>query len=215
METRILLGGGGSAQDEGAVMERLAAWVGGGPLLYLPIAAEEVGQGHWEWIWSALEPLGVTRIGMWGTLSAHLPAELDDFRGVLIGGGNTFHLLHQLRASGFDGALRGYAERGGVLYGGSAGAIVLGRDIGTAAYMDENVAGDADTSGLDLLHGDSVWCHYRPSDDPLICAYVERTGWATLALPENGGAWVRGAQDIAPLGAGEVVRFTKEGKRVL
>ena len=207
METKILLGGGGSAEDEWAVLERFASWVEDGPVLYLPVAAQSVGQGHWDWIMSVLPSLGVMRVEMWATLASHAPAELDAYRGVFIGGGNAFRLLHELRVWGFGSALRDYTWQGGVLYGGSAGAIVLGRDIGTAAHLDENVTGDPDTSGLDLLHGDSVCCHYQPVDELLIHAYVERTGWAVLALAENSGVWVRGVRDYVRLGTGEVVRF--------
>ena len=76
METRILLGGGGSAEDERAILERFASWVGAaGSVLYLPVAADHVDSGYFEWISSALNPLGVHHIDMWTTLVGRSPAE--------------------------------------------------------------------------------------------------------------------------------------------
>jgi dipeptidase E len=214
-ETRILLGGGGSEEDERPIFELFASWVGAGAVLYLPIAAEQASQRHLDWVSSALHPLGVTRIEMWATLNGRSPMEVHRFQAVFIGGGNTYALLHQLRASGFDQSLRDFVGRGGILYGGSAGAIVQGWDIATCAHLDQNTTGEPDSAGLDLLHGDSVWCHYQPVDDPLIRAYVERTHSITLALSETSGVWVRGRQDYRRLGAGDVYRFTPKGKHAL
>jgi dipeptidase E len=213
---RILLGGGGSAEDERPVLECFASWVGGaGPVLYLPIAASDAGEAHFAWVSSVLNPLGVWRIEMWASLAGHAPAELDGYGAVFIGGGNTYSLLHQLRTTGFDEAIGDFARRGGVVYGGSAGAIVMGWDIGTCAHLDTNEVGLTDTSGLDLLGGDSVWCHYRPADDGLIHSYVERTGSPALALAETAGVWARGPGEYVPLGSGAVCRFTVGGKRVV
>ena len=66
---------------------------------------------------------------MWTELESHAAQELHTFTGVYIGGGNTFTLLHLLRASGLDLALKQFALNGGATYGGSAGAILLEADI--------------------------------------------------------------------------------------
>ena len=66
MEAKILLGGGGSAEDERPIMELFASWVGAsGSVLYLPIALGESGQGYARcltWLSSVLNPLGVHQI---------------------------------------------------------------------------------------------------------------------------------------------------------
>ena len=61
-----------------------------------------------------------------------------------------------------------FALRGGVVYGGSAGAIVLGANISTCAHMDHNDVGITDMHGLDLLDGHAVWCHYQAADYPAL-----------------------------------------------
>ena len=215
IETRILLGGGGSAADERPIFERFAAWVDGGSVLYLPIASHYIEKSHLEWISTVLHPLGVTKIDMWATLLGHSPAEVGQYQAIFIGGGNTYHLLNQLRVSGFDEALRHFAGQGGVIYGGSAGAIVQGRDISTGSRLDENVVGLTDTSGLDLLDGDSVWCHFQPADEPLVRAHVGRVRSPTIVLAENSGVWVRGQRDYVSVGSGDSYRFTLNEKHKL
>ena len=199
--TRILLGGGGSAEDERPILARFVTWVSAGRVLYLPIAAEQPGSAHLAWVTSVLTPLGVQQIDMWTTLNGHQPAKLGAYAGIFIGGGNTYWLLHQLRAGGFDNAIRRYAQEGGVVYGGSAGAIVLGANISTGAHMDHNDVGLTDMRGLDLLDGHAVWCHFQPSDYPLCQAFIMRTRIATFLLAETSGVWRRGPEDYVSLGA--------------
>jgi dipeptidase E len=198
--TRILLGGGGSAEDERPIFERFAAWVGAGRVLYLPIAAERPGSAHLAWVTSVLSPLGVRHTDMWTTFAGHQPGELAAYAGLFIGGGNTYWLLHQLRASGFGDAIRQYAQQGGVVYGGSAGAIVLGANISTCAHIDHNDVGITDLHGLDLLDGHAVWCHYRAADFPLTQVFVRRTRLPTYLLAETTGLWRRGAGDFVSIG---------------
>jgi dipeptidase E len=124
---------------------------------------------------------------------------LASCHGAFIGGGNVYSLLHRLRSSQADRRLRLFVEDGHPVYGGSAGALILGWDIGTARHADPNDVALVDTSGLDLALGCAVWCHYVGSDDSLIHTYVEETGNVVLALPERGGA-ARTAQVIRVLG---------------
>lgn len=216
METKVLLGGGGSEEDERPIFEIFASWVGAsGSVLYLPIASEHAGKPHFDWLSSVLNPLGVHQVEMWTNLADHSLAEIDKYKAIFIGGGSTYNLLHQLRASGFDEAVRDFVRCGRVIYGGSAGAIALGRDISTCSHLDENSVGITNTLGLDLLDGDSVWCHYQPADDTLICAYVEHTNSSTIALAETTGVWVRGHREYIPLDSGVIYRFTTKGKHRL
>ena len=53
---------------------------------------------------------------------------------IYLAGGNTFYFLKHLRKSGVLPELKAYAERGGVVAGLSAGAILLTPTIGMAAY---------------------------------------------------------------------------------
>lgn len=74
---------------------------------------------------------------------------------VYIAGGNTFYILHHLKASGIFSMLQVYAKTGGILAGLSAGAIILTPDIDLAGYpdfdRDENEVGIEDHKSLNLV----------------------------------------------------------------
>ncbi len=131
---------------------------------------------------------------MWTELEGHTPTELDDFSGVYFGGGNTFRLLHLLRQTGFDVALRRYALAGGAVYGGSAGAILLGADIGSCERDDPNTVGLSGTRGLDLLGGHDVWCHFVPGQAAQVQAWADASGRSVFALTERAGLCVKSGE---------------------
>jgi len=83
---------------------------------------------------------------------------------VYISGGNTFHLLHAMRHTGFEHDLARYVHAGGILAGHSAGAIVMTPTIATAAFpeedRDENVVGVTDFKAMRLVPFE-IFPHYR------------------------------------------------------
>ena len=87
---------------------------------------------------------------------------------VYLSGGNTFHYLSHLRRSGLFKTLRQFADRGGVLAGLSAGAILMTPHIGLAAYpsfdRDENEVElpRSRWGALDLV-GFEFFPHFRTS----------------------------------------------------
>lgn len=213
---RLILAGGGDARDSQPLDELFAAWVGPrGRMLYLPVALRERGIPYDQclaWVQSIFRPLGVSGIEMWTDLDKHAAEDLGTFDAVYVGGGNTFSLLARLRHSGFDECLARFARRGGAIYGGSAGAIVLGRDIMTCAHLDRNDVGLADTRGLNIVAGHAVWCHYRPEDDAPILEYARQQGCPLLAISERAGVAVRGVQ-LESVGFEPAYRFDENGDR--
>ena len=195
---RLILAGGGDAPDSVPLDKIFASWLGDrGRLLYLPLASRPKPDGyaqHRAWIERVFMPLGVTHLQMWIDLTAHEAAELEDFGGVYIGGGNTFTLLHLLRESGFDLALKQFALSGGAVYGGSAGAIVLGADIASCGRDDPNTVGLTDTRGLNLLDGHDIWCHFQPDQTAAAQAWCKASGRPLFAVPERGGLCAEGGR---------------------
>lgn len=80
-------------------------------------------------------------------------------------GGNTFKLLKEIKESKFDILLEKYLKNVGFVYGGSAGAIIFGKSIETSSHADKNIVGLTELSGLNMLNGFDVWCHYNPKED--------------------------------------------------
>jgi dipeptidase E len=212
-----MLAGGGSANDSRQLDTIFAAWTGrSGRMLYLPIAMRDNPHTDYgsalDWVSGVFKPLGVGEIEMWTTLERHTQEELGEFDSVYIGGGNTFLLMDLLRSSGFDRYLAEYVAQGGAVYGGSAGAVVLGRNVLTASRHDPNDVALTDTRGLDLVGGHAIWVHYREEDDPLIYEYIHKYMFPVLALPERGGVGVEGERIIA-WGHEPSHRFTRRRKR--
>jgi dipeptidase E len=213
-QMKVALGGGGGASDSHLLDEVFAAWIGPqGKLLYLPCALRGIRPfpSCLEWITATFAAFHVTDITMWTDLSVHRGSELDEFDAVYIGGGNTFALLAELRKSGFEHALTEYVRRGKTIYGGSAGAAVLGRDIRTVTYLDRNDVGLVQTKGLDLAQGYAIWVHYQPQDDPLIGAYVHQYQQPVIALSERSGIVIEQAS-MRTVGFEPAYRFSEQGK---
>lgn len=194
---KIILAGGGGAEDSLPLDKVFADWIRpGNKMLYLPIALRGIRtfESCFEWITSTFAPLGITDITMWTLLTDHQGGELDEFNEVYIGGGNTFSLLKELQESGFDQHLKAYAISNRPIYGGSAGAVVLGRDILTVSHMDKNNVGLKQTMGLDLVQGYSIWPHYLDIYKDLVRSYIEQYNFPVLAISERSGVVVDGDQ---------------------
>ena len=216
MDRRVIAAGGGGAAASRPLDELFAQWIGrDGRLLYWPMALPDdhpLRAGAFDWITSVFHPLGIRHITLWSQFHGHHEAELTQFDAMYLGGGNTFRLLHLLRTSGFDRALLRCIERGTPVYGGSAGGVILGRDIGTVAHMDPNTDGVTDLRGLNMLGGYAIWCHYTPADDAHIRAYVAACASGVLAISERAGVALEAGRVIAR-GYEPTIRFTPEERQ--
>jgi dipeptidase E len=210
---KIAFGGGGEPEDERPLLNVFGSWVGDRRLLYVPIAANPPYEPYLEWARESLGPSGISNIAM-ATSPQQVVRELERSDAIFIGGGNTYSLLHAFRTSGADRMLRRSAEGGLLVYGGSAGAILLGRDITTARHADPNEVGVTDTRGLDLALGYSIWCHYVPGDDTRIREYVREAGHGVIAISERSGL-ARMGERIDVVGTEPATLFGLDGSRMV
>ena len=152
-------------------------------ILYIPFAWPDPSyRGCLEFMTGELADVGKAGIDMVKTPGELTGRDFSDYACLYIGGGNTFRLLHALKAGGCFAKIREYlAGDGGIVYGGSAGAIIFGKDLDACKTDDENEAGLVDQSGFDMIGGYSLLCHYTNRDP-------ERTALSTrrlLALSET------------------------------
>lgn len=125
-------------------LDWIAAALGGARrVLFFPQAAVTLSPAEYcDRVAAALAPLGcaVTR--------AAAPADLAAAEAVVVGGGNTFHLLRELRRQGFLPALRQRVAAGVPYIGWSAGANLAGPTIRTTNDMPVCDPGGLDALGL-------------------------------------------------------------------
>jgi dipeptidase E len=214
MKGKIALAGGGSEKDSRLLDEVFAAWIEPNQkILYLPLALRGIRpfDACLKWMKAAFLALHITNIEMWTDLSAHEGDELFEFGAVYIGGGNTYSLLAQVLASGFDRHLVEYYSHGGNLYGGSAGAAILGKDIRTVNHIDHNTTDLPETKGLNLAEDHAVWVHYQPQDDELVGEYQGKYNQPVLAISERAGI-VIDSSGMVSVGFESGYRFDMQGK---
>jgi dipeptidase E len=120
-----------------------------------------------------------------------LAEHLAGFNVLYIQGGNTFHLLDQMRRSGADRIIQDLVAGHGTVYCGvSAGSIVAGPDIGVAGWSpdwDRNEVGLTDLTGLCLVPF-ILSPHFVPEDAALITDRLPLP-YPILAL-RDGQAWL-------------------------
>ncbi|HET6895244.1 MAG TPA: Type 1 glutamine amidotransferase-like domain-containing protein [Candidatus Baltobacteraceae bacterium] len=79
-------------------------------------------------------------------------ARILDFQIVHLSGGNTYAFLEASRERELKTILERHRERGGLIIGVSAGAILMTPDIGTSAFCgDRNMSSLRDTTGFNFV----------------------------------------------------------------
>lgn len=221
----LILAGGGNSTESAPIDKLLVDVIRNNSkekreVLYIPIAMPKKDHSFgecWDWFTNCFSKYKLNKIDMWTYLEGRRYGELCRYRAVYIGGGITFNLLHEIKRTGFDYLLKRFLADGGIIYGGSAGAILLGNNITTAyfgRYPDTNRIGLRDLIGLNLLRGASVVCHYTPKNDKKILNFVKKNGTNVVALIESNGLNVT-KREIRVLGSGDAILFTDKGKNLL
>ena len=113
-----------------------------------------------------------------------------------LAGGNTFYFLNYLRKARLLPQLKAFVEKGGVLTGLSAGAIMMTENIEMAGYpdfdRDENLVNLKNLSALNLV--DFLFLpHFRNSAryDVVFKKYTRNTSKIIYACPDGAGIVVR------------------------
>jgi dipeptidase E len=208
VNTNIFLAGGGNAEESKLLDAQFAAGLDPAkPVVYIPNAMRSRPyQSGLEWFRPVMAAHGAFVIEMWDDLKPRRAA--PEIAGVYIGGGDTAKLLMEVREKGFDAYLHEAASYGIPIYGGSAGATILGEDVRTtpeALYLS-----DADAAGLKMVSGYSIVCHYRAEHDVETRRLSETLGQNLIAIPEKTGGHITG-QSLTNYGTEPIIIF-RDGK---
>jgi dipeptidase E len=142
---------------------------------------------------------------------------LEDVDGVFVGGGNTFRLLRQLRASGILEALKRRSLGGMPYMGASAGVNVAGPTIRTTNDMPIVEPGGFDSLGLvpfqinpHFVDADTASRHMGETREDRLGEYLEENDTPVVGLRE--GAWLRVQGDRVRLGGANGARIFRKGR---
>jgi dipeptidase E len=186
---RLILSGGGNSEDVVPIDKLFKNQIDiKKTVLYIPVAMEPSMFTYdecFEWFRNTYNNYGITNIELCTDLYSAVLS--NKYTAVFIGGGNTFKLLKEIKDSHFDSKLIEYLKRGGLLYGGSAGAIICGKTIKAALHLDKNNVGITNLDGLNLLNGADVYCHYSVEADDFIRNYNGNL----FALYEESGLFIQ------------------------
>ena len=129
-------------------------------VLYIPLAMEiKKYDSCYEWFKEEMQQVNITNLEMVTTSIELSQKNFNDYSAIFIGGGNTYKLLHELKMNNNIDKINKYLRNGGTVFGGSAGAIIFGKDINGCALDDSNDVKINDTRGLNFLDDYSLLCH--------------------------------------------------------
>ncbi len=159
---KVFLCGGGSGIQTNEALKRLNEVIDHSkPCLYIPLAMKaNMYDNCYKWIKDELKDVHIPFIEMVRTADELTTMNLKSFSFIFIGGGNTFKLLNDLKISGSYGKIKKYLDNDGIIFGGSAGAIIFGADLEACQIDDINEVNLKEIDGFDILNGISILCHY-------------------------------------------------------
>lgn len=184
----VFLAGGGNEVDSKSIDDRFVQTINEKRLNgigYIPLAQNnEKHQSGLDWLRTIFSSR-VGKIEMLDIVSRITVDDLHNIGSVYIGGVDTVRLMTRLREQGFDTVLSQFIRQGGLVYGGSAGAIILGKSLLTAPESSNyNID---DFSGLNLLSGYSIACHYSPEYRDRYVKIAKRINGSIIAISEKSG----------------------------
>lgn len=212
---KIFLNGGGAGIQTAEVNKKLSEIIDHTkPLLYIPIAMKSEKYGSClNWITNELKDVNISNIDMVQSARELSNKNFYEYSAIFIGGGNTFKLLFELKLTGCFEKIKEYIKNDGIIFGGSAGAIILGENIESCECDDENEVGLIDTKGFDVLNGISLLCHFTNRDEEKIkyntefCLNLSHKR-KIIALPEEDTIFING-ENIEVIGTEPYFIFDK------
>lgn len=138
--------------------------------------------------------------------------DLNIYNSIYIGGGNTFKLLDYIYDNNLETLLKDYISQGGLYYGGSAGGIIIGKNIDTV--KEENINNSKYNNGLSLIKNYCIYCHYTEDADKKMEKFVKEYKNPVIAIPENMGIFVND-DDFKVVGDDSITLFDLDNKKVL
>lgn len=160
--TLFLNGGGADEQVKEAYLFLKEKVDTNKPLLYVPLAMEkEKYPSCLDWITKEMSDYRFSKIDMVTSVEELATKEFNKYGAIFIGGGDTYKLLADLKSCSAYEKIQNFLATGGTAFGGSAGAIIFGKNLDSCSHEDKNTVGLQDTSGFNQVFGAYIGAHYK------------------------------------------------------
>lgn len=161
----FLCGGGSNTQIMYALKKFKSVAKKDKPILYIPLAMEKENYDSCkEWFSNESKYIGINSFEMVISSKELSEKDLNSYCALFIGGGNTYKLLNELSQNGNLEKIQNYLKNNGVVFGGSAGAIIFGKNINTCLLDDGNDVKLKKCDGFNYLNDFSILCHLNKSN---------------------------------------------------
>lgn len=187
----ILSGGGDAIQTQEMNRYFVHALDERKSVLYIPLAGDEDYRSYDSCYEYTCGLFPDTKVTMWTDLREKTYDDMRSFSGVYMSGGSVNKLLAELVTTGFDLLLKTFFADGGIIYGQSAGAIVLGSTVKHLEKSEPKIASLHIGDALNLLEGYAVWCHYTAKDEDVVVGCSKELEVPIVAIPDGTAVVVR------------------------
>lgn len=183
------------------------------PILYIPLAMEnERYNSCYDWFKNEIKIMNLSNFEMVRSSYELSQKKLEDYSALFIGGGNTYKLLNELKQNNNYNKIKEYLKNDGIIFGGSAGAIIFGKDIDSCLLDDKNNIDLKDTKGFNYLNDYSILCHLKNKNFNKNLKYLQEYSKNNklIYLPEDVVIFINNKK-ISIIGTSKYVIF-KDGK---
>lgn len=207
----LYLGGGGdidvSMKFDNVFLSQL---ISNENILYIPVACDFTSyENCLKWFKSLLKKhhkkLNVNMI-----IENDIIPNFEKYSAIYIGGGNTYKLLDYIIKNNLNIKFEDYIKNGGLVFGGSAGAIIFGKTIETVIEEKEDYS---DNEALGFVDNYAIRCHYSKKDEQYFLDTSKRINFKLLAIPEDSGVIINQSKKIEKI-IGKVYIFENGIKKL-
>lgn len=186
---KLFLCGGGSGKQIIFALNKFSSLLDKAkPILYIPLAFENNDYDSCsKWFSEEIKYIGLDNFEMVRSSEELSQKDFNKYSALFIGGGNTYKLLKELKENNNFRKIDEYLKNDGIVFGGSAGAIIFGKDINSCLLEDTNNVQLKDCSGFNYLNNWSLLCHLNKSNfkknNEYLIDYSNKN--KTIYLPEE------------------------------
>lgn len=216
MSYNIFLSGGGSAKDTYA-LDDLFLKTTGKKILYLPVGLRRTFAGYNDcvaWFTNMITSHNLSKkISVWIDIkNKALEINTNNFDGIYIGGASdTFRLHNLLTKNQIYPQLISFVQQGGLIYGGSGGASILGKSINYDQKEKEQPK--VKENSANLCMGYSVFAHLNEKNLDMIRALSDGD---VIGIPEGGGCMLDSIDRVITyVGAGNALILSDQFCKIL